>query len=162
MKGHNSCLLCTGTSNEACPLGLKSVHYCSSKCFGLQSSPLLRKQVPSPALSSDSFAGKCGLGRDHVLPLLPAHSRQTHPHGDQVSQSQGDGHHRLLRYLPLLPQALSCGLPEVQTVGYRRVFRKKGQELTLFLGGTLPAFTSTSATSFLRKMWFLYWCSAAA
>ena len=45
------------------------------------------------------FAGKRGFGRDHVLPLLPAHSRQAHPHRDQMSEPQGNGHHRLLRYL---------------------------------------------------------------
>lgn len=45
------------------------------------------------------FAGKRGFGRDHVLPLLPAHSRQAYPHSDQVSEPQGDGHHRILRYL---------------------------------------------------------------
>lgn len=45
------------------------------------------------------FAGKRGSGRDHVLPVLPANSRPAHPHSDQMSEPQGNGHHRLLRYL---------------------------------------------------------------
>lgn len=97
----------------------------------------LESTHPSPTLSSASSAGKCGPGRDHVLPLLPAHSRQAHPHRDQVPQSQGHGHHGLLRYLsyPTLP----LDLPEVQTIEFRRVFRKKGRELPLFLGAKLLA-----------------------
>lgn len=56
------------------------------------------------------FTGKRGFGGAHVLPLLPAHSGPAHPHCDQVSEPQSDGHHRLLRYLSC-PCGLARGLP---------------------------------------------------
>lgn len=120
----------------------------------------LESTHPSPTLSSASSAGKCGPGRDHVLPLLPAHSRQAHPHRDQVPQSQGHGHHGLLRYLSY--PGLSLGLPEVQTVGFRRVFRKKGRELPLSLGGQTPCIRMPPLPPpSYAKMCILYWHSAS-
>lgn len=113
---------------EARPSGLKDMALCLTQlCPGPRAAPQELPGVYVPLICPliCFFAGKRGFGRDHVLPLLPAHSGQAHPHGDQVPESQGDGHHGLLRYLSS-PGACTR-LPSHPAI---RVWKEKGQELS--------------------------------